>query len=213
MILFSSRAAGLCFLNFALISSSAFRPDGCAALSAVLAQNREPAASALDYMPILAGRSRIPSSFRANIIGDNTQTLGTEAMELVFACSLPGLFVADERVAWLKWTFLPWRGRVGFIGMGSTPRHCPHGLRQPSWAGLLLRMSGPISRPRGRSEAANDHCRVDAQVQRTLPLPSENARGYHPVQVDATRCGWWCPAMHTHARTHTHARAHTQTPW
>ena len=32
---------------------------------------------------------------------------------------------------------------------------------------------------------ANDHCRADAQVERTLPLPSKNARGYYPVQADA----------------------------
>ena len=46
---------------------------------------------------------------------------------------------------------------------------------------------------------ANDHCRTDAQVERTLPLPSENARSYHPVQVDATRCG-----VVVFRNTHTH---------
>ena len=52
-----------------------------------------------------------------------TCTLGTEALELVFVCSLPGLFVAVELVAWLWlwWTFLPWRG--GVASSAGVPRH------------------------------------------------------------------------------------------
>ena len=60
-ILLSSRAAGLCLFSWALISFMNFRPVGCAALSAIIAQNPEPAASALNNIPIFAGRSRIPA--------------------------------------------------------------------------------------------------------------------------------------------------------
>ena len=71
---------------------------------------------------------------------------------------------------------------------------------------------------------ANDNCRADAQMERTLSLPLENALGYHPVQVDATQCGGvvsrnthahactrthTCMHAHTDAHTHTHVHART----
>ena len=51
-------------------------------------------------------------------------TLGTEALELIRDCSLPGLFVAVERVAWLlcRVTFLPWRGGGGIHRQGPQSR-------------------------------------------------------------------------------------------
>ena len=60
-----------------------------------------------------------------------THTLGTLALELCWRCSVPGLFVVVERVPWLiRWmTFLPWHGRVNFIGRGPQPCQFFHGRR------------------------------------------------------------------------------------
>ena len=68
----------------------------------------------------------------------HTHTLGTEAMGLVVGCSFPGLFVVVELVAWLRRRFLPWRGGVGFIGRGPTPRHCPLDVGGRAWRGGCL---------------------------------------------------------------------------
>ena len=78
-------------------------------------------------------------------------------MELVRDCSLEGLFLAVELVAWLlRVTFLPWRGGVGFLGRGPAPLF--PGRQRSSLAGLLLRMSVPIPRPRGCSEIGHVGC-------------------------------------------------------
>ena len=60
-------------------------------------------------------------------------------MGLVVDCSLPGLFVAIELVAWLLMVmFLPWRGGVGVIGRGPRPRHCPLDVGGRAWRGCFL---------------------------------------------------------------------------
>ena len=68
----------------------------------------------------IAGRQR--SALKASDLPTlvTAHTLGTEALELVRGCSIPGLFVAVERVAWLLCgvTYRPWRGGVGGIGRG-----------------------------------------------------------------------------------------------
>ena len=78
-------------------------------------------------------------------IRTRTYILGTEVMELVFGCLFPGLFVAVELVAGLKWTFLPWRRGMGFIA-GAHAAPLTPGRWWSNLAGLLRRMSGPIPR-------------------------------------------------------------------
>ena len=56
-------------------------------------------------------------------------------------------------------TFLPWGDGTGFIDRCPTPRHCPLGVVGRTWRGCLLRMSGPIPRPRGCSKTG--HCGCD----------------------------------------------------